>query len=510
MNLKSFRMIYLLFTLLLLTRTPLSAAPVSEPIARQVALQKLAEFYYAANFSLENSAEIPGPENQILGYVFRLKPTGYIIISADTRLRPVIAHSATSQFGEFDVEKNILLRLLMADLENRLRGDADQAPQVIAARRQLWEQYRQPELKKTASPTFQQWPPEGTTNTGGWLQTQWDQEDPFNRYCPLDAFAYDRNQQEQRSVAGCPAVALSQIIYFYQTLNGARFDDRDDYTDAFYSSEGIEYHLDDDFERYKFLSFPQLNAILEEIDLRWQNRRQLTTLHKAALIFACGIAAKQVYSAQISGTYSVQQAYDAYLRFNFDEARLFKTNTPASVLYPALAQNMKDGRPAHLAVITSQRTAGHNLVVDGYNTNEEYHLNFGFQGVYDGWYTLPDASIPGYAFTVIEGVIVDIYDPAKATVKTAVVPRILNFSLTNYPNPFNPVTNIQYTLTSPGQVQLQVFDLLGREVRRLVDTRQAAGIYQVGFNAANLAGGIYLCRLSFGSISKTHRMLLLK
>jgi len=482
----------------------LISAPISETSAWQAAAQKLSESN-TTQFTLQDPVPLLNSAYQILGYVFQMQPTGYIVTSADSRLRPIIAHSTTSRFGAFDPEKNILLQLLQADLENRRQTLRDHSLETAA---DYWEIYRQSGLKKVTQPTFQQWPPDGTTNTGGWLQTQWDQEDPFNRYSPLDAFELVKNQKEQRSVAGCPAIALGQIIYFYQTLNDTRFSDDDDYADYFYSSDGIEYRFDDDFERFKFPSFPQLNTMLDEIATRWQNRRQLTTLNKAALIFACGLAAKQVYSAQISGTYNVRQAYDAYLRFGFKDARLLYASSPD--LYASLAQNMKDGRPAHLAVITAQRTAGHNLVIDGYNTNEEYHLNFGFQGTYDGWYLLPDASIPGYAFTVIEGVILDIYDPAKAAVELPVAVKVADFDLTSYPNPFNPATQIRYTLTRPGQVQLQIFDVLGREVQRLVNARQTAGMHQVAFNAANLPGGIYLCRLAFGSISQTHRMLLLK
>lgn len=487
-----------------LVATQLFSAPISETRARQAAAQKLAELK-ATQLTLQDPVPLLNSANQILGYVFLMQPTGYIVTSADSRVRPIIAHSTTSWLGTFDPEKNILLQLLQADLENRRQNLRNHSLETTA---DYWEMYRQSGLKKVTQPTFQQWPAEGTTNTGGWLQTQWDQEDPFNRYSPLDAFELVKNQKEQRSVAGCPAIALGQIIYFYQTLNGTRFSDDDDYTDYFYSSEGIEYRFDDDFEKYKFPSFPQLNTMLDEIATRWQNRRQLTTLNKAALIFACGLAAKQVYSAQISGTYNVRQAYDAYLRFGFNDARLLYPSSPD--LYPSMAQNMKDGRPAHLAVITAQRTAGHNLVIDGYNTNEEYHLNFGFQGVYDGWYLLPDASIPGYAFTVIEGVILDIYDPAKEAVEAPAAAKVTDFDLMSYPNPFNPVTQIRYTLTRSGAVQMQIYDVLGREVQRLVDARQAAGMHQVEFNAANLAGGIYLCRLSTGNIAKTHRMLLLK
>jgi len=66
----------------------------------------------------------------------------------------------------------------------------------------------------------------------------------------------------------------------------------------------------------------------------------------------------------------------------------------------------------------------------------------------------------------------------------------------NYPNPFNPTTAISYLLMANCQVQLMVFDLLGREVMNLVNEQQEAGYHQVAFNAQNLSSGIYFYQLT--------------
>ena len=80
----------------------------------------------------------------------------------------------------------------------------------------------------------------------------------------------------------------------------------------------------------------------------------------------------------------------------------------------------------------------------------------------------------------------------------------------NYPNPFNPSTLIRYSLPSTEQVSLKVFDMLGREVAVLVNARQAAGRYEVSFNAMNLPSGLYFYRLQAGSYSETRKMMLIR
>lgn len=80
----------------------------------------------------------------------------------------------------------------------------------------------------------------------------------------------------------------------------------------------------------------------------------------------------------------------------------------------------------------------------------------------------------------------------------------------NYPNPFNPSTVITYNLPVGGNVLLKVYNLLGQEVRTLVNQHQSAGHYSVRFDSQGLPTGIYLYRLSSGSNVQTKRMILLK
>jgi|GEM_PF-561309 len=80
----------------------------------------------------------------------------------------------------------------------------------------------------------------------------------------------------------------------------------------------------------------------------------------------------------------------------------------------------------------------------------------------------------------------------------------------NYPNPFNPSTVISFGLPKAGNVKLVVFDLLGREVKTLVNEFRQSGNYTVDFNAANFASGVYFYKIESGSFNETKKMLLVK
>jgi hypothetical protein len=89
--------------------------------------------------------------------------------------------------------------------------------------------------------------------------------------------------------------------------------------------------------------------------------------------------------------------------------------------------------------------------------------------------------------------------------------RVGQFSLAqNFPNPFNPATVIGYHLAATRDVQLVVYDLLGREIQTLVSQRQTAGTYSVSFNASRLATGVYFYRLKAGDFVQTRKLLLLR
>ena len=364
-------------------------------IASKVVYAKLQEFH-KTDFTIKEIIEIKNDNKNTLCYVFNLDPQGYLVVSGSYDLPPIIAYSFLNNFYT-NSEINPLYDLLCADITYRLENIQQIPENIIQKRHFLWDSYD----KQTIVPcrNFEQWPPEGSTSTGGWVLTTWNQNAPYNNFCPLDLA-----NGEKRSVAGCPAVAMAQILNYHSTTNNVMFNDTDDY---YHNYGGNRYWIDNDYVEYDFPSFPQLNSYLQTIQSNYQYNLSLNTDDIASLIFACGIASTQVYGAAGSGTFGVDQAYEAYQRFNCTTMSLLDDNDPD--VYDRLSSNMINALPAHLAVVNEDWTSGHNVVVDGYNTDDFYHLNFGWGGAYDGWYLLPD-EFP-YGLTVLEGVIVDIMAP---------------------------------------------------------------------------------------------------
>jgi hypothetical protein len=80
----------------------------------------------------------------------------------------------------------------------------------------------------------------------------------------------------------------------------------------------------------------------------------------------------------------------------------------------------------------------------------------------------------------------------------------------NYPNPFNPTTTINYFIAKESFVQLKIYDILGREIKTLVNEQMPAGKHSVRFDATDLSSGIYFYQIKAGDFSQSKKMILIR
>lgn len=116
----------------------------------------------------------------------------------------------------------------------------------------------------------------------------------------------------------------------------------------------------------------------------------------------------------------------------------------------------------------------------------------------DGQYFLQGAIINGVKF----GTITHVKD------EKIMIPE--DFNISNHPNPFNPETTINYTLPQSGIVLVKIFDVLGRELKTLVNEFSASGLHSVKWDGSNYSSGIYFCSITFACKTLNNKMLLMK
>jgi len=323
--------------------------------------------------------------DETLAYVVNLQPEGFVVTSADTAIRPVIAHSLRGSFPADDDVNNVLLQMIRTDLKLRMQAAPFTLASVKESNEAQWADYATGGAAATTE-AVTQYPPD----RDGWLTTAWEQGSFYNDYCPIDPIT------GLQSLAGCVPVAMAQIVNYWQYPRSITFSSDDDYISS------IDPNDDAD-------DIPITAADANFVNIHYGN---LSNDDIARLIFACGVLLHTQYSSASSNAHTVNMSQVLLGRLSYTCSPPIDGFIPF-ILLIKLRANMQNGQPAILAI---QNGNGHTIVCDGYRDDETYHLNFGWGPSYpdaisQAWYALP-ADLPA-GFSAINYGIVDILPPEQ-------------------------------------------------------------------------------------------------
>jgi hypothetical protein len=154
---------------------------------------------------------------------------------------------------------------------------------------------------------------------------------------------------------------------------------------------------------------------------------------------------------------------------------------------------------------TFEFTTIENSFIPGSGTSADQH-----------YYSFVDSSGAAYSYRLMQidrSGVVHYSEAILPMASTGVEPPAApaDFALyQNYPNPFNPTTGLRYQVAGVSEVELVVYDLLGKEVAVLVNERKSPGTYETRFDGSGLSSGVYIYRLVAGKYVETRRMVLVK
>ena len=336
---------YLAFVMFLLTFTLAAKAnPVDEERARQVATTFLNN-NGARSLELTNVSSAIGFSNV---YVFTTE-TSFVLVSADDCVQPILGYSLTGRFDFENLPDN--KRVWIQGYNDEIRYAVDN---------QL----------RASSEVMQQWRDlaEGNPNTGRaitavapLIQTQWNQSYPYNMLCPGG------------SVTGCVATAMAQIMKYWN-----------------YPAHGIGSHT------YTHATYGELSADFQSTNYDWANMtnsydNSSTDAQKmavATLMYHCGVSVDMNYSPNSSGAGNAIVAESLKTYFNYAPETVFHNRSEYSDnnWITMLKNDLNLGRP--IWYCGSGSGGGHAFVFDGYNNNNYFHVNWGWGGFCDEYYTI--------------------------------------------------------------------------------------------------------------------------
>jgi hypothetical protein len=347
-------------TAILLVFCILSSA---EPITVNKARQTAVNFFSQHGKTLSSSTQpAKAPRRSTTAkdsayyYVFNADSgSGYVIISGDDRTQQVLGYSDDGKFDEKNMSDN---------MKSWLQGYADEIKYI-----------QDNNLKVTSSAKkISAIANSSTRHSVAPLMTcKWDQRAPYNQSCPMYT-ASDGNQYQ--SVTGCVATALAQVMYYYKYPKQIK-------TDLPYSWF--------DWSQFKTITFDKVPA---GTTIDWDNMLDVTTSSNAAenrnavskLMLYVGQAIKTTYgaasSAYVNGTtVDALKTYFGYDDGTYSVSRSsYSENNWIDLIYKDIAA----GRPVTMA---GSSTGGrHCFVLDGFDGDEYFHLNWGWGGTNNGYY----------------------------------------------------------------------------------------------------------------------------
>lgn len=338
-------------------------------------------------------------QTRVLFYVLELEPKGFIIVSADTDLNPIIAFSENNDFDFSKDPLNAALMWLRTDVHVKLLALENNKikTQSISEANQKWGDYLAIKSKEQDNVTGRYNLNVYDVEIGPFLSSTWNQKNSYyngsyystwNYYTPPNSAGDLDNYY-----CGCVATAMAQILNYFEwpvTGTGSHSYTWDSQTLSA-NFGATTYDWANALDVYDYISTTDV-------------QRQATGL----LSYHCGVSVDMQYGADGSGAVTSRVATS--LTDFFRTSGEWYANEGS--FYDVLYTNMENQKPGELA-IRSTTNAGHAIVVDGvrFNTGQTkyYHLNFGWGGYSDGWYDISTSFVAGgYTWNTISGCVLDI------------------------------------------------------------------------------------------------------
>ena len=420
--------------------------------------------YQSTNDNIINGVPIGEP----LYYAFNATDNGgFVMVSAEDLVKPIIGYNTQGRFvmqnappviSDWFVKYNKQIAYAKVNMTTTTQAVTD-----------LWSNYSRDPSHVTKQ-----------LRTGGavgpLLTTTWDQPYPYNADCPADASAPSENNG--RVLTGCGATAMSQIMRYWS------YPPQGTGTNSYQSNYGI------------------LTVDFGSTTYNWANMPNSVTGYNAdvaTIMYDAGVAVDMMYGPTESSSYilpgtgipaSCEAAYTTYFGYDANMIQgLDRGNYPVEADWINLIDGeMAASRPIQYA--GSGSSGGHTFVLDGSDGNGNYHINWGWSGIDNGYYSV-DALIPApYSngnFSNGEEMVIGI-QPPNTTIVSSGIDLYTATTVTPDPIPFLTTFTVSAEAINNGSSNFTgvycaaLFDATGTFIRYIGDILSTTGLQPNYYN----------------------------
>ncbi|MEI7595832.1 MAG: thiol protease/hemagglutinin PrtT [Bacteroidota bacterium] len=441
----------------------LNAKSINAEKAKQAAVNFLyqrSDITEKSDFSISLLKEIKDENTkEPLCYVFSLLPKGFVIMSADDNLQPVIGYSYEDDFIEFaspsfNAWMNGYYKQISFALQNK---------SIDNSKNNAWAELENKSGKKQL------------LDKAPMITTKWDQANNYNALCPLDSLGPDGH-----ALVGCVATAMGQIMKFWNYPE--------------HGNSGYAYqHIPPMFAN----NYGKVEANFAITNYEWTNMptksNSTSKIAVSTLLYHCGVSVKMMYGPDGSGSFTdrVPSALAQYFSYSPAVKYIERSIYPNPQWDAMMMYQLNIGLPVLYS--GSGPAGGHAFVLDGYQDSSYFHINWGWSGANNGYFYFTSLNSGNGDFTGDQGAVVDIYPLGHVS-----VPEINSESAMVYPNPAQDFIIIEGF--DANKASVDIFNNIGQLVLSNVENSKV--------DVSNLENGLYFVKVKTDSKSSVSKVFI--
>lgn len=307
-------------------------------------------------------------------YLADLGRSGWVLVSADDVIRPVIAFSFENSWTP-ENEWNSAARYLLDHYRSQIDAALKQPNMKRNAR---WDRLELPSEKKSATGVY----------VDPFIEVNWNQGSGWNRFCP-----YDEDGPGNHAYVGCVGVAMAQAMTVYSFPSESR--GMKSYISDTYGYISVNYDLAPPYD--------------------WEGMSPSSSdSANAKLLYHCAVSVDMDFGPDGSGAYARNAAGSMVQYFGYSRNIRFKEQLPDPEEWEdLLVSELQEGRPIIYRGGPDNGGDGHAWNIDGYG-DSYFHMNFGWSGSQNGYYSLNLIDPGSFDFTSNQGAVIGIAPPVSA------------------------------------------------------------------------------------------------
>ncbi|HOF16631.1 MAG TPA: thiol protease/hemagglutinin PrtT [Bacteroidales bacterium] len=308
---------------------------------------------YKADFAINSTVSNQQTESRTYFYVFNVAPNGFVIVSGDDNVIPILAYSDEGSFDLNNIPNNA--KKWLEEYKVQIRNVIENQIQATEEIKAEWQIFENGNNNYSIA---------ATSSVSPLIQTKWNQCPYYNALCPGG------------SVTGCVATAMAQIMKYWN-----------------YPTTGTGFHS------YNHDSYGTLSANFGQTTYQWSSMPNSVSSSNnavATLMYHCGVSVDMDYSPESSGAYVIsakspvqhcsEYAMKTYFGYKNTIKGVQRVNYDQTQWINLLKTELDAGRPILYAGFGSG--GGHAFICDGYDNNNYFHFNWGWGGAYDGYFSI--------------------------------------------------------------------------------------------------------------------------